>query len=103
MLTPIVSARTRTSPAAGRGVGSSTYSRTDGSPVRVIRMAFIGDSLNCAGIIAARLRRFARNGNAAWGTVPDNSGEEDCSHAKVSPHVNLHDIRRRVVRDRRVR
>src|SRR5262252_7531922 len=37
----MVCALTSTSPAFGRGVGTSTYSRTDGSPVRVSRMAFI--------------------------------------------------------------
>src|SRR5712671_3991227 len=41
MLTPIVSALTRTSPSSGRGVGTSTYSSTDGPPVRRSRMAFI--------------------------------------------------------------
>ena len=41
MLTPIVSALTKTSPSSGRGVGRSTYSSTDGPPVRRSRMAFI--------------------------------------------------------------
>src|SRR4051794_17834766 len=44
MLTPIVSALTRTSPGPGCGVGTSQYSRTDGPPVRRKRIAFIGAS-----------------------------------------------------------
>src|SRR5437870_2729988 len=37
----MVSALTSTSPACGRGVGTCTYSSTEGSPVRESRIAFM--------------------------------------------------------------
>src|SRR5580704_3000458 len=46
-LTPAASTRTSTSPAAGRGVATSTHSMVSGPPGRATRMAFMGRSPAC--------------------------------------------------------
>ena len=62
MLTPIVSARTSTSPGPGRGVGTSAYSSTDGSPVAAHQIAFMAspraELARCDKAIAIFARRL---------------------------------------------
>ena len=70
-LTPMVSALTSTSPGRGLGVGTSVYSRTDGSPVRLSKIAFMVNLQPAkpatAAIMAAIMARRSFSGKSMFG------------------------------------